>query len=411
VAEETLVAAKADTAVKAADKLHDEIESMKTYMEDSIYLNIDPYHENTATLLYTVSDVSPSNEKAVTEDYLAYVNTGGLSSRLLKNSAAAKGMDETSLSELLQAYEAENGKQSAVTSVETGDAVGGCGSVFYVKVIGSKQDMVEELAEDVKTSLEQYAATVRKKSGTHKITLLSFQMSEQVDRDLEEDIWAFNEEMTNAQDALDAAVSNFSSEQTQLYNALLQEKGYDVQSEQDGGTTRLDVLKRAIIGAALGMVLYIFIYSILYVYGGMMESGDDVARRYSVRILGQIEAGKSSGRQDIYRESQRNTITQLKWICEERRIDTVCTSIVSSPKEEYDTYMDDLSKESGQQKITLVWMKDILQKTDQWKKLKEVGYVIPVYTTGKTRYKDIEKELRFYRENNIQVLGVIILEK
>ena len=65
-------------AVAAAVELENETNGLKEYIENSVLMQIDPYHKNKAVLLYSVDGAQRRELQQIIESYLTFIVNGGV---------------------------------------------------------------------------------------------------------------------------------------------------------------------------------------------------------------------------------------------------------------------------------------------------------------------------------------------
>ena len=386
--------------LQTAEKLHDEIEDAKQYMKNSIYINIDPYHVNTVTVLYGITGASQDRKKLISEAYLSFAGNGGLTEYLQNNSSVLGDMEPANISELIDAYEGQ--KQQVIE--ENTQVLSSSSDYFYIKIIGKDMDSAQKVAEEVKTALKQYSAEVIDKIGKHDLIELGQQQEECYDGKLEERVSDLNTKTAENSSKLSSILATFRESQRALYNFNLQQKGKTGEIQKK--TELSDVVKNIIIGFLLGMFLYACIYCALYICKGVLESEEDFERRYYLRMFGRIDVNK-----DAVDESVARVTAQLKIVCKEKEIHHICVlpaySLDATDKKYVDIIQSTLQKAGIQVDI----MEKVYDTPEQWDSLSEIRAVVPIYWLGHTKYKEINQEMKFYFENNMEVLGVAALKK
>ena len=125
--------------VNAAVALKKENDSIKEYLDESIAMNIDPYHKNQVVLLYSIDGASKRSRQKIIESYLNFVSSGGMIESLQKSGGEKWNMDQTYLAELISA----NQKTDTSYQIVIDDIA--AESLFYVQAVGKDEEMAENL--------------------------------------------------------------------------------------------------------------------------------------------------------------------------------------------------------------------------------------------------------------------------
>ena len=98
--EDILLTEAEEQAVEDAVQLEREIEGLETYLDNSVLMQIDPYHKNKCIMLYCISQADRQKLPEITESYLNFLLNGGAADRLLEAESGRK-MDKSCLAELI----------------------------------------------------------------------------------------------------------------------------------------------------------------------------------------------------------------------------------------------------------------------------------------------------------------------
>ena len=205
-------------SVTAAIELAEEIDGIEKYLEESIVMNIDPYHKDRVVLLYSIDDATKQTKQKIIEAYLNFLSSGGAIDALKENDSKKWDMDKSYLSELVSAYQRENSSYQIIMNDSTAE------TLLYIETTGKDAEMAGELAADIQIVLESYYPTVKEIAGKHTLTLLSSENSMRPDSGLMTAQHDKRALLTTNLTTLKNLTDAFSEDQKLLYeNAIIKE--------------------------------------------------------------------------------------------------------------------------------------------------------------------------------------------
>ena len=347
------------------------------YMENSLMMQLDPSNVYQAKLQFFVNAEDGLDEN-IAHAITNYAKSGVLEIKTQTNKAEHIYLDEM----IASLHEEENG-------------------IIFVRVWGrSEQDCKSNVEVFVKF-VKEYSNSLQESMGTHSVTLVE-----------EEYFCMYNEEVYIAQKSINndynavsydykKAKENLSDKQKQ-YLLLMDDtfenefgETFEGNMESKPSISILFILVGAVCGAAAGMVLIIGIM----LFGGKIQSEEEVERRLQIMNLGLIK--KSKARQEFL-YNRIETLIKNKEINE---VGFVSTSDCMK-NEEFIKVLNYLS-ENG---IKCNVVGNILNDVEALRVLNNSTSIIFVETIGKTKIKDLYSEASVCTEVNADVVGYLMLE-
>ena len=144
--------------VADAVQLEHEMEGLEAYLEDSVLMQLDPYHKNRVILLYRISHAKRQDLPVITESYLNFMINGGAVQQLAESGSCWKQMDKSCLAELISAYQKTYSLpyQEILNEMDNDKAI--VDALFYTEVTGKNKQLAEQLAQDLHHVLKTYSA-------------------------------------------------------------------------------------------------------------------------------------------------------------------------------------------------------------------------------------------------------------
>ncbi|MCD8209109.1 MAG: Wzz/FepE/Etk N-terminal domain-containing protein [Bacteroidales bacterium] len=158
--------------------LYDEVAAQQEYMDQSILMNIDPYHEDRVVMQYALQADTGimTNALQAVDNYV----TGGSLVTDLEESYPEE--DSAYLSELISYDQGENTEEQTEAEEET--EVVGTTAIFWVQIIHSDQAAAEQLADEVANCIDSFARDLTSYFGACEINFLSQSVTQVYDSSL-----------------------------------------------------------------------------------------------------------------------------------------------------------------------------------------------------------------------------------
>lgn len=393
--------------VTAAIRQEEELRGLEEYIENSVLMQIDPYHRSSIMLLFAVKPTDGQALQRITESYLNFVQNGGAADAVM--ASGGWDLDKTYLAELISVSSRTSSGTPVITTPEN---VPPSETVLYVRVMGLDTGMTESLAEDVQAALETYSATVKGAAGDHTLTLLSMETSVVADGDLQtqqHNKWAL---LTSYADGLKAMTDAFSDEQKLVYQKAIGIE--EEEDEADGAEMNAErgiSKKYVVLGLAGGIFLYCCIYACLYLFRDTLKSTEEMKGLYTFPVYGGIPLkgkGKSTDAQkNAYEQEKAQILNRVRLACKNQEITRLCIVSDFSFDEQEKACMADLAKQLNSWGIETLITENAGRETAAWDTLADVGHVLMVCRIGTTTHRMVDEEMSFYQENDIAVLGAV----
>lgn len=397
--------------VDGAVTLSDEIEANQKYMDESILMNIDPYHKDRAVLLYSIEDVSKRTKQRIVESYLSFIKDGGAIKELKEKAPDTWTMDDSYLAEVIYAYQSNDSSTQIVLNETTAN------TLFYIEVTGKDDKMVAELSEGLQEAVDAYQDSVKENAGEHTLTLLSNEQGVKSDNDLATKQHDKNYQLSNNLYNLKTLTDTFSEQQKAVYEEQIA-KADDVKviKKKDSGIS----IKWLVLGFAVGIFIYCCIFACFYLLRDTVKSVEELKTHYTFPIFGSIILKKgtkgtgedlSGSQKDDYERQRAQLLNRIRLACQSKEITRICIASDFSFSEQEKSFVESASKQLKAWGIETVVGENVAGNVSVWDTLTEAGSVLMLYKLGTTTHQMIDEEMRFYTENQLNVMGAMMIEQ
>jgi len=415
-----------EQAVADAVRLADEIRGLEEYLDSSVLMQLDPYHKSRYVMLYSIGHAQRQEIAAITESYFNFLLNGGAADALIKNGSAAGILEESSaasdaekenssrdagagkscLAELIGVYQKT---YSFPYQVALDDPQGSslmAETVFYVEITGRDAASAKRMGLDMQDVLEEYSASVKKNTGSHRLTLVSCEESVTADSGLVNQQREKRALLSSSRASLKTATDAFRAEQMAVYETASGEEKNGGQPEQEkhiqNGILAGKAVRYGLAGMLGSVLIYGFVFSCWYVFGSRVKSAEELKRMYVFPVFGAIDAG---------RQTEERVLNHVRLACQKKKITKLYAvsdfAFTNSEKE----CLERMAEHLKSWKIDMLAMENAIADTAAWDMLEETGNVLMLLRTGTSTYQMIDDAMYFYTQNDIQVAGTAVFLK
>ena len=364
----------ADTkrSIEEADK---QIEELQEYVDNSIYMQIDPNNVQVVSSQYTV--VTNNNVGNICNALIAYVNDGGLKEPL---DAADEDLKIKYWRDIVGSYQSGN----TIT--------------FYV--FHHDMDQARRIMTILKKRVSEYLPNLQKTLG--EFSLKELRTSEYTKGDTG---------VLNNQNNHRNNLKNYISNRADLNNKLVSfqnnktnyiEKNQPENMEAASVNTKLVVLEYAILGVIFGVIIAFICVALKYILGDTLRSANDL-KETNLNVLGTYCAmGKHT-------PALERSAMDVDILAKNNGSKGVFMNLLSD---------DELSKRTAEEyrevlkarNITVDIGSNVRESAEELKQMLECGACVLIAQAGKTTYKHLEQMEQLCGRFHVAVLGCIVIE-
>ncbi len=394
-------------AVEDAVQMQSKVKGLERYLENSVLMQIDPYHKNKVILLYGIDGAKRQELAKITESYLNFTVNGGAVDALIKSGNNEWKMDKSCLAELITAYQKNYSFPYQVMTDSQTDSRQTAESLFYIEITGKDAMTAKKMAVDIQHVLEKYSMDVKKVSGQHSLILLSSEESLTTDSGLLGNQRDKKALLTSNRTNLKQMLASFSKAQMSIYKEYtgIQEEEIETNDTQSWTWN----IKYILFGGFAGVFLYFCIYFCCYVFSSKIKSTQEMKERYTFPVYGEISLKNlNSGLQknlDFSRKEARRLFNRIKLACQKHGIKKLCVASDFAFTDDEKAFAEFIVKQLENCGIHAEIVENVNEHIDLWDNLVESEHVFMMCKIGKTTYRMIDDAMNFYLDNEIMVIG------
>lgn len=279
-----------------------ELEKQDAFLKDSVIMQLDAHHLQTATLSFylNVEDEQGANAlENLVSAYESYVRDGRLAEQLYGIDA---GISRAELQYLLS-FDCDGKDKYRSTSTTNFQAEQGGGIlevqvampeqvIFQVQAAGSSEDVCKEYLSQIEKAVKAYSSQLQKEIAGHSVELLASVQSEKASDNLQK-----------------YQTDTLASYTTLLTNLQTLKKGLQTVLDEEGEMITVEEevvlanpvsagVKFAIVGLVLGAFLAAFLLILIYLMSGKLQSTEAFREEFGMQLLGEVKA--PAGKKKIF---------------------------------------------------------------------------------------------------------------
>ncbi len=398
------------------EKLEESKDRQVEYNEKSIMMDIDPMKKTVASFeLYVKYDYKiypdqiyqdPDLSDRILRSYATYMTNGEMYHYIMQN--LDYDIELRYLTEIL------------------GVSVDYDNNFISINVVHTNEETCQEILSLAKIGIESRTAQIAKDIDEHSIILSNQVAYEVIDQNLKDYQNANIQAVTNLDTAINELNQEFINWQAGIVKLEEGQKEEDVVTgiepvfEYDLMEVTKDAVKKAIIGAAVGLVLAIVYLAVTAIMSGKLLNPEDMKSRYGLRVIGLLPAKNSKrisariARIGGVKIKKSEYDAQAKMIGSSVRSDVLsrsaldCKTIAftgTAPAEE----MEQAVAAMGVSGYKIVCAPDVLTNAASIEKVTSAECVILVEKQEVSIMDEVDKELEALKAWNKTVLGAVVL--
>ena len=359
-------------AIAEADK---QIGSLQEYIDNSIYMQIDPNNIQTVSVQYGLK--TSNNVGNILNSFITYINDGGLKEEL---SDADEDLKVKYWRDVVNCYQSGNN--------------------FFIVVINSDMDQAKRIMSIIKERVMNYVPKVKSLQG--EFSLEELKTSEYV----KTDTGVVNNQNNNRNN-----LKNYTTNRADLNNKLIgfqnSKKTYIEKNEPDNlkaadTNTKVLMVAYILLGILFGAVIAFVIVALKYILGDTLRTANDI-KESDLSLLGTYSAPNQ------YKPDLERSKMDVEVLAKAKNADKVFFYVMSDDeisKKVAKDYEESL-KASG---IAVETGSNISESAEELKKMIACGNCVFIAEVGKTTYRQLEQQTRLCERFKTAVLGCVVVE-
>lgn len=359
-------------AIAEADK---QIESLQEYIDNSIYMQIDPNNIQTVSVQYGLK--TSNNVGNILNSFITYINDGGLKEEL---SDADGDLKVKYWRDIVSCYQSSNN--------------------LIVTVVHSDMDQAKRIMSIIKERVMNYVPKVKNLQGD--FSLEELKTSEYV----KTDTGVVNNQNNNRNN-----LKNYTTNRADLNNKLIgfqnSKKTYIEKNEPDNlkaadTNTKVLMVAYILLGILFGAVIAFVIVALKYILGDTLRTANDI-KESDLSLLGTYSALNQ------YKPDLERSKMEVEVLAKAKNADKIFFYVISDDeisKKVAKDYEDSL-KASG---IAVETGSNISESAEELKKMIACGNCVFIAEVGKTTYRQLEQQTRLCERFKTAVLGCVVVE-
>lgn len=420
---EVVFTADQQTQIQDAYALQKRIIKTRTYIGESVLMNIDPYSQNVLTMNFYVDngytfnytkDNKKDDTSALLDAYVDYVNSGAVAQALAEE--LGLDLDVKYIQELVSAEQKENS--------------------FSVQLIYKDDSIFDQASDCIEKNISAQTKIIAKKIGEHSLNEISSVKAVQSDSDTA---------------ALQANVMNNLNSYRSQYSALvatmdeqqLAEVDKEVKnSEATEGEESTDVsadslsepvppsfsVKYPVLGVLLGLFFACVWIALKQIFSNKLQHTQELVQFFDLSQIGVLHGSQDKHANRLDQWLRRLRYRNQKDIDDDTRLGIVCGNLELMCKRENlvrvcltgteidrlrktdEEVMNTIAERLSASGVQVIFADNICYDMNAMRMVNEVGAVVLVEQAQESIYQEIDRELMMLKQNEVSVVGAIGIE-
>lgn len=388
-----------------------QLDNQQSYLDESIYMSLDPYEFYKTDMQYYISSEDDQKGTDLMYAYQYYVLKGGLVSDISKETDFA--------TEYLQEI-------IAVDKVEGSDNLQR--NIMNISVYGNTKEESEELAGRVEKQLEQYQAVVSGSVGAHELTFVNESTEVQSDSNIANtqtntlnNVLALQEKVETLKGELSSAqLTVAENELKQASESAEKDSQQTVASDKETEAAKASLSKKyLVVGTGAGFVLAIILILLQYLFSNTIKGVRDLQRMQGLNYLGSVSVKKKTlldvaaiklfGREPILNQGveQKLAASKLEACCKNHDITAAALAGVTGLKDS--KAISELIDSNKDKNLEVVWIGDLAEDPEAIEQLKTYHNIVLVEQLRKSRYESVFYKIKLCEDQGVNILGYIVI--
>ena len=375
----------------------EQLDNIKEYIQDSIYMNCNPYAIDYVQIQFKVEGVSEVEQREVVFALRNHILNGGLATDLSEMDAT---IEAEYFSELLQCKSITN-----ESSLDSG--------IVEIVMYAESAERAEEYMLWINDSVSSFVTQLNNKGVNGKVIKIEENQATKVDLVMIENKNKILLDLAQLEQRVADTMALLTVEQLAEANDILINDTAD-----DAGTvvTKPSIsIKYFVLGGILGCFIAVVWIAVLYVFTNTIKISEDIQNMYGLTCLGHLTCQKQNALDKIanklfYPEKNFELGLQLPGIISKVVFCAKHLGVSSVVLVKDDVVMcdvlDEISSEIAKNGVACQVL-DVMSLQDCSSEVKTVVYVSQLH---KTKYQSVENKILFCKNQNINILGYITIK-
>lgn len=396
----------------------------KQYVQDSIYMQLDPMNVAQEELIYNIQEKDENGSQRLGTIYRNTLNSVGLYDWIEQQT----GLEAAYVGELVSVS-----VDSGLT-LTNGEplTIGGSDSLKII-IRGVDAESCGKIAEAVKTYIEQQQENLNTRLGSHELVLLSEVSGNIMNMDVMNQQTVYRNLIYGLETTIAAAKAAFSEDQKQYYTLLMKENGLEDTTDAEQSIVEEEQLvpenpavskKYVVLGAVLFAFIYVAVLCIGYIFNSRIRVNDGLQDLYGIPQIGVVVKDSKKklfldrwvnglrhyGKREFTAEqSMELAFAAIKIAAAKNGQNNICL-MGCNLGAGTDKVCEGLKAALEKEDLSVTILNNVLYDAEAMEKVSAAQGAVLVEKAGSTLYNEIVAELELLKRLEIPVLGGITVE-
>lgn len=396
----------------------------KQYVQDSIYMQLDPMNVAQEELIYNIQEKDENGSQRLGTIYRNTLNSVGLYDWIEQQT----GLEAAYVGELVSVS-----VDSGLTLTNGEPLTIGGSDGLKIIIRGVDAESCGKIAEAVKTYMEQQQGNLNTRLGSHELVLLSEVSGNIMNMDVMNQQTAYRNSIYGLETAIAAAKAAFSEDQKQYYTLLMKENGLEDTTDAEQSIVEEEQLvpenpavskKYVVLGAVLFAFIYAAVLCMGYIFNSRIRVNDGLQDLYGIPQIGVVVKDSKKklfldrwvnglrhyGKREFTAEQSMELVfAAIKIAAAKNGQNSICL-MGCNLGAGADKVCEGLKAALEKEGLSVTILNNVLYDAEAMEKVSAGQGAVLVEKAGSTLYNEIVAELELLKRLEIPVLGGITVE-
>lgn len=291
-------------------------------------------------------------------------------------------------------------------------------SSMLVQIIAPSQQMCEAIADEVQNEIQAKEVLLKNKIGSFDLVEIGRSYMDRADRELLNEQQNYISQINVLYKNIDGLATALDVDQQEYFSGLINQEGGEINQSEKANFNIIN-LKYIVIGVILGFLFSSFGYIAVYVLNDKLKTEKELEDYYDISVLENIDTFRNKKNKYLINLS-KGTDTRseddkvemvyenIKAYMEMKDITNIhFTSTLDS--NEVEELMDKIVKRFRSDNYKMTLGSSVMVNAESLKSLVEAQGVVLVEQIGKSKFKEIGREIDICRRNQKDIIGSVVI--
>lgn len=391
--------------------LRESLDGQKDYIENSLYMQLDPYRITVTNLQFYIET---EDESALTSAVIGlrnYITNGSMAAGIEQQN---KDLDAAYVQDVFSVNAMDYNSQNV-------------SKIVNLKFYTPDKKTAQAITEAVNVQVAEFSANLQETIGNHSIKLMYQEQGEFLDKNVQSVQENYIKNFTSNKNNVESAFEALSEEQKLVVEESLGERENEengVEPEENPTPTtpaKVTISKKfVLLGGIVGIIVMACVIAFFYLINGTIKHPEEIRNGYGLPFFGNLSLDKKNffeklAQKLFYKEQMISIeqekeliITKIQVACEQQNISRFVLA-GQLKGERAEQFASELTAAMKKNQVEVIVAEDIVNSSKAIRECGKDAYVVLAETLKTSRYSQLRQEILMCREQQKEIIGYFTL--